>query len=151
MSKRYELFGGLNFNAMFNTLIQNLHIEEFYLNGHPPSILLVQQNGNVIILVISSDSLMEKHINTARFHRAPEQLITMLEHRKILGYFPSSNGYYLPDFEKCWTEYVWPLQIISGNNKTWYYSLIEDNDLSRRICDNLISYNDFQEELDNDK
>ncbi len=131
------------FENMFENIIHTRHIDEFYISTSPNGMLLVHKDGNICFLTICKEEQYARHISYAEKLNAPAQLISMLRNQQILTMFPTSNGYYSPELEKTWNEYIWPTQKLEGKNTNWFFCLIEDESLPHSLYGKVFSYEKY--------
>ncbi len=131
------------FQETFEDLIHNRHIEEYYVSVAPLGILLIENNGNISFLHITTEKNISEKISYAEKLLAPSQLLNLLRTKKVLSIFPTEDGNYSKGQEKNWNQYLWPAQKLKGKSTNWYISLLDNEELPETLVGKIASYNDF--------
>ncbi|MEM7100763.1 MAG: response regulator [Pseudomonadota bacterium] len=110
-----------SFQTMFETIIKDRHISEYYLVTEPQGYILIDIAGNFSRLVVLNEhELLAQQSLLAQFG-APETLQQGLQNQKLIGYFyehPQDYG----DEPFPWHDMLIDAQVIEGerSGQTWF-------------------------------
>ncbi|SBS36695.1 Response regulator receiver domain protein [Marinomonas spartinae] len=108
----------------FFALIEQENIVEYYLctEFSPASLdfLMINAMGKRHKLLLFTQDDIKTHRDVAADAGAPAALLTALENPSSLPLFPSLDGFYHPDLEENWQQYIYPITKIYGYGEESY-------------------------------
>ncbi len=113
------------FTNLFDKLIRQYDIVEYYYVEDPNGFLMVSHHGKLYRLVIFSETQADEQIFLARKHNPPESVIRKLKSHQFIIWLwehPDENGG-PEDFY--WDEYMHSAQVFQGTTP-WLYAVVEN-------------------------
>ncbi|MGD9152296.1 MAG: hypothetical protein PVG30_01380 [Gammaproteobacteria bacterium] len=135
--------GEPSFNKLFNEVIQENNIVEYYLVHETGCFVLLDYAGNVSWLVVKSENDMKYYYDSAVDNEASNQIINSLENRSEVLFLFSEKDDNAPYEE--WGKYLHPAKILEGEKNKFYYSYIKNNPVYDSQLEKIVSYKDFLE------
>lgn len=99
---------------------------EHYLHSSPTGILFLDQHGRATLMVIETEQGMHAQYEVARDNDAPQSLLTALQERRVLPFFPpeAGAGMYSVAAGEQWHRYCCAPQVLQGRER-YYWALFE--------------------------
>ena len=130
------------FHNVLMPIISENGIVEYYLNTHPPGLLMFNADGQPRLVLVYDEQRLQAHYEIAQEAGAPTEVLNKISSQKFIPLFPTKSGYYEPYVGNIWQKYFWPMQRISGQ-KDWYVSDIIDEDFLQYGLENMVSYQSY--------
>lgn len=114
-----------NIKPVFDRIIGEHHIVEYYLATDPYGYLMLRADGSMLRLIVLSAAEHDAQIDMAMSYRAPQALLTRMRAGNALVYFVEHPGDYASHEEFPWEEMIVPAATIAGA-QTWYLGIVQD-------------------------
>lgn len=111
------------FHDFFDNFIVEKNIEEYYLVDSAGSFLMRDAVGKTIWLVVKDDKELDDYYDIASEFDETKVFAQQLKQRHVIPFFLTEKDWQVP--VNAWGPYLYPAQRLQGNNKTYYYSVIE--------------------------
>ncbi|MEM1244521.1 MAG: response regulator [Pseudomonadota bacterium] len=136
-----------NFIELFNKIITENHIVEYYLTESSGSYLMLDIDGNLSFLIVKNRQDLKLYYEMALDNKAPQKVLDELKSGEKIPYFWHPSDYYQNNWEN-WHNYLYPAIQLNGNTD-YYYAYIKDKPPNAGIQPNkILSYNNYLERLD---
>lgn len=112
-----------SFEKLFKEMCTAHNVVEHYVCASPPGVMMRDEEGNEFFLLVSDIDAARIRCEAAESQKAPADMVQLLRSGKAQSWFPTSEGFYHPDFEAEWARYIWPAQLLPGSG-AWSYSFI---------------------------
>lgn len=112
-----------SFIKLFKEVCQTNNVVEHYVCASPPGVMMRDADGNESFLLISDVATVKDRCEAAETQKAPPDMLQLLRTGKAQAWFPTTEGFYHPDFAADWARYIWPAQLLPGSG-AWSYSFI---------------------------
>lgn len=134
------------FQKIFLTSSNKHNVVEYYLNTHPPGLLMFTATGQPIMLLVYDQQRLRAHYEIAQEANAPQGLLHKLQSEQILPLFPTKSGYYEKYVKDNWQNYLWSAQKLNGH-KDWYISFLINEDFLNYGLDKFASFENYTKNL----
>ncbi len=144
-----ELYGFMvqpAFISMFNQIIKQHNVIEYYLTNTPAGYLMITADDAVLHLIVQSDLELKSHAEIVSDQGGPDELIRQLRARQCITNFWSSGGYYSTDIDN-WQEYVFSATPLASIPR-FYYTLVESPPYYRELLSNVYTFDAYLHSLD---
>jgi CheY-like chemotaxis protein len=132
-----------SFIQLFEKIIKQYKIVEYYLLDEPGSYLLLDINGNSRWLILNTIEDIKMYYEFAKDSDVPAALLSELKANKKIGYAYDIAKIHTIQGES-WKNYLYPAQELKPN---YYYSLVEQLTDAKLDAAKILSYEDY---LDNE-
>ncbi|MEM7621250.1 MAG: response regulator [Pseudomonadota bacterium] len=132
------------FQDILMPIINENNIVEYYLNTHPPGLLMFDASGKPRLVLVYDEQRLQAHYEIAQEAGAPTAILNKISSQRFIPLFPTNSGYYEPYVSGIWQNYFWPAHRISGQ-KDWYISDLIDEDFLQYGLENMGSYQSYQQ------
>ena len=112
-----------SFYELFQSLIQQHDIVEYYLLEASGSMLMLDKFAKPYWLIVKSGEDIETYYHIAVDNDAPEDICTALKNKHRIPFFYRESDYLTPTNE--WNKFLHPANQLVGV-ETFYYALLED-------------------------
>jgi CheY-like chemotaxis protein len=112
-----------SFEKLFKEMCLANNVVEHFVCASPPGVMMRDEEGNEFFLLVSDTDAVRTRCEAAESQKAPADMVQLLRSGKAQSWFPTSEGFYHPDFEAEWARYIWPAQLLPGSG-AWSYSFI---------------------------
>jgi len=127
-----------SFIKLFNEIIHERRIVEYYLIDTTGSFLLVDINGKPSWFIIKTEEDLKMYYELAEDTQAPKLLLRQLkEKEKIAHFFKTDDMHEVNGID--WELYLYPAKLLQGKQKYFYALLSKVNDSNLNI-NNITSY-----------
>ena len=131
-----------SFREQFRRFVNDYQIIEYCVLLDPPGILGLDEAGSPTILLVIDEDFQQASFEIAQAELAPVELLGRLLDGRSVAVFPTSHGFYAPNMERRWRQYVWPgLPLGDGCLRC---AVIDEPDVIRRVCGTVASYADYR-------
>ncbi len=130
---------GPAFIQLFNEIINQYHIIEFYLLDNHGSFLLLDENAKPVWLLIKDDETLNDLAEFAELSGAGK-IADMLTSRNNIPYFYSKEDF--STGPAMWDKYMHSAKVLEGK-KRYFYSILTDTPLYSLEKNNIVSYKEF--------
>jgi FixJ family two-component response regulator len=135
------------FFRLFEALLVEHDIVEYYYVEDPNGFLMVSHRGNLYRLIVASEAQSDEQIFSISKHRPPQSLIAQLTSRQYLVWLWTSPDENDEEEDFDWSEYTHKAKKIHGK-KTWLYALVENPPADIEYDEQQSSYNSYLSGLD---
>ena len=135
------------FISIFYTMLDNMHIAEYYYVEDPNGFLMVTYDGKLYRLVIFSEDQADEQIFAVRRFNPPAAIVSRLKSRQAIIWLWLSPDDIDESDDFDWYEHVHPAKRISGR-KPWLYALVENPPADIEYDELQASYASYLAQLD---
>lgn len=139
----YDFLNNERFHTIFEALFTQYNIVEYYLTGTPKGYFMLTREGKPLHLLLLSEEDMETAADIVRDNSGPNELLKVIEQRRMIPYFWESRGIYSPELDD-WKRYAFSCKSFDGPTK-YYYALVENPDY---IQQPFTAYSEYIDTLD---
>ncbi|MDX2165070.1 MAG: response regulator [Gammaproteobacteria bacterium] len=132
------------FIKVFHEIIRKHRIVEYYLIENTGSFLLLKFDGTPIWLLVSSDTELQEYCDIAKDYHAPPEILKLLKEGQKIPYFKNPDEY-MKMSGVHWEAHLHTAQKIQGENTTYYYALVKEEELFPIEKENVLSYKEYME------
>lgn len=104
-------------------LIKSRNIVEHYITAQPCGALLVDRNGDAMMLAVLESETLRAQWEVARDNGAPKELLELLASQRVVPLFPTVTGFYEREIASEWSRHLFPAQRIDAN-RVWHTTLV---------------------------
>lgn len=101
--------------AVFQKTFAELNGSEYHISLLPPGFVISDGQGNTSQFLVYDSELRRAHLEVAEANNAPSGLLKLLHGERMIPFFPSEGGYYDPEFEENWRDYLYEAKVVSGS------------------------------------
>lgn len=135
------------FHKLFNKIIDENHIVEYYLTDNSGSFLMLDADGNIFYLIVKNEQDLQLYYEVAFDNQTPKQVLDDLRSGRKIPYFWKDEMFFQSEWND-WATYLCPAEKISGQTQDYYYAFVSNPALSDVKTDKILSYHAYLEELD---
>lgn len=108
------------FAARVRALAAEFNAVEHYLYPNPAGILMYDDAGAPLLLVVETEASLRAHIEVARDNKAPPSLVAALQARDVVPFFHAGDGMYSASIGDDWQRFCQPAQVCEGAQRYYY-------------------------------
>jgi CheY-like chemotaxis protein len=130
------------FAELFDRIIQENKIVEYYLVSDTGCFLMLDADGHKSWLIVKSEDEMKYYHVSAVENEAPDRIIRPLEKREKMPFLFSQHDYDEVPYEE-WDQYFQTVEKVKGEKNTFYYAYIQSQPIYDRQLKKIVSYHQF--------
>lgn len=134
------------FIDLFNKLIKEHKVREYYLTNNPSGYLMITANDKILHLIIQSDLEIKSHAEIVSDQEGPEELIEKLKSKRFIANFWQSKGYYSTELED-WHNSLYPATALASIPR-YYYTLVESPPYYEELLSTIYTFDAYLHSLD---
>ena len=104
-------------------LVKSRKIVEHYVMARPSGVLLADQSGAALMLVVMDGDSLRAQWEVARDNGAPVELLDLVASLRTIPLFPTKSGYYEKELGAAWSRHLHPAQRVDKDG-VWHTALI---------------------------
>jgi CheY-like chemotaxis protein len=120
---RAEFLSDPAFAAFFDGSTRDNGIVEHHLCFGIPGFVMLDGEGELLVLLVMTESRLAQHIETAESLKAPRELVELLRSGLALPCFPGTGGFYSPVYASTWKNWTVTGRILEGR-KRYYHATV---------------------------
>jgi CheY-like chemotaxis protein len=128
------------FIEVFDQIVKDNNICEYYLLGLPVNYLLLDFEGKPSWLMVYNDKQMDEWYELAKQRNLPTQELDLIRNRKMIPCFTSYNN---PAAQaQSWESFLRPAKLVQSKER-YYYAFVDDLKHLEIQQGNVLSYENF--------
>lgn len=118
------LFSDPVFADYFEELCASLGVSEYYFQTNPSRYQLEFKDGAQSSLLVFTDEEIQAQLKILHEEEAPRSIISKIDSRTHLPYFPTADGYYIAELDQP-EQHLYPSNLVPGD-KDYYCAIVGD-------------------------